>query len=196
MPSPTRCGLVKTVECGPDERAGHPLWVNSVPAGAGYGHVGPSAGGGLIMSELAREDVRAERYTDAQHRIAQVRCAESSRDGSLRVTVDSAGALTDLRIADSPYVSNGQRLAAEILATIRRAQSHIPERIAEILRTTVGDETELTNTVVSTFSERYPASEEDPSAPDATNQPAPRRRAAQHDEPDDDDYFGGGVLRP
>lgn len=106
---------------------------------------------------------KAERYQDMQLQVTAVMSSESSRDGIVTVTVDSAGAVTDLKITDQSRNLAGAELAALVLATMRRAQSRITEQVAEIMQSTVGEDGQTVAAVVGSYRQRFP--EPEPEAP-------------------------------
>jgi hypothetical protein len=56
---------------------------------------------------------------------------------------------------------SGSDLAAEIMATMRRAQRRLTELVAEAARETVGVDSETGRAVLAGFERRFPASTED-----------------------------------
>jgi DNA-binding protein YbaB len=106
---------------------------------------------------------KAERYQDMQRQVTAITATDSSRNGIVTVTVDSSGAVTDLRITDQVRNLPGSEVAALVLSTMRRAQSRITAQVAEVMRATVGDDPQTVNAVVSTYQERFPEPEPEPS---------------------------------
>lgn len=119
-------------------------------------------GGGGLYSEqeldrwVADAKAKAERYQAMQDEVASVSVTESSADGVVTVTVDAGGTVTDLVITDRSRELSGSRLASLVLSTMRRAQSRIPARVAEIMSSTVGDDTETVATVVGNYQNKFP----------------------------------------
>lgn len=105
---------------------------------------------------------KAERYQDMQRQVTAVTSTESSRDGIVTVTVDSAGAVTDLRITDQARTLPGAEIAALVLNTMRQAQSRITAQVTEIMQSTVGEDTQTVDAVVSSFRQRFPEPEPEP----------------------------------
>lgn len=105
-----------------------------------------------------------------------VAVTETSTDGSVTVTVNSGGVLTDLRITgDQP----GERIAAQVMETMRRAQARIADRMSEVMRT---DDPELRDRVLAVYHDRFP----DP-------EPAePAQRPTADDEQDDGNFMRDG----
>jgi DNA-binding protein YbaB len=112
-------------------------------------------------AEVAAKSVRYQRM---QREVADVTVTASSPDGLVTVTVNAAGVLTDLRFTDRAAELAGSRLAALVLATMRRAQARITDRVAEVLRSTVGDDAVAVDAVVSSYRNRFPEPEPVPSS--------------------------------
>ena len=130
---------------------------------------------------------KAERYQEMQRQVTGVTSAATSRDGVVTITVDSGGAVTDIRFTDGISRLTGDALSRLVSETMRAAQSRITDQVAEIMRTTVGDDHETVNAVVSNYRERFPE-------PEPEN-PEPRgRRRGDIGEIDDDD-FGDNPFR-
>lgn len=132
---------------------------------------------------------KAERYQDMQRQVTAVTATETSRDGVVTVTVDSAGAVTDLRITDQVRNLPGAEVAQLVLTTMRRAQSRITPQVAEIMRETVGEDAQTVDAVVSNFSNRFPEPE-----PEQSGHRVVRDRRIGHNE-DDDWGDDGPILR-
>lgn len=123
---------------------------------------------------------KAERYQQMQQQVTAVTASAESRDGVVRVTVDSAGAVTDLQITDDARRMSGAGLAEAVLTTMRQAQAGIRDQVAEVMAATVGDDTETVNAVVSAYQQRFP----DPEAEERAEQP-----------PADEDFGDDTYLR-
>jgi DNA-binding protein YbaB len=159
---------------------------------------------------VADAKAKAQRYQEMQAEVSRVSATESSPDGVVAVTVDANGALTDLRITDRVRELSGAQVAAAVLATIKRAQSRLPDRVAEVMQSTVGDDQAAVDIVLANYRGRFPEAEEpeqprgsdeyrlgrlaedDSTPPPRPPRPAPRRRPADEDDGWD---AGGSVLR-
>src|SRR6187551_2475076 len=75
----------------------------------------------------------ARRFQDLHDRVSRMSVTETSRDGLIKVTVSSSGALTELEMPGSLA-----GVAAGVLECVRRAQSRIPELLRETAAQTVG----------------------------------------------------------
>jgi DNA-binding protein YbaB len=154
----------------------------------------------------ARE--KAQRYRSVQADTSQVSITETSKDGLVTVTVDANGTMTDLRLTDGVRELSGQQVAAAVLATVRRANAKIPERIAEILRDRAADDRATIDAVLANYRSRFPEPEPDappdadcaqdmdtgrPSEPAPRPAPRPRPRPRPADD-GDDDWEGPTIL--
>ncbi|MFG1608738.1 hypothetical protein [Actinoplanes sp. NPDC049265] len=102
---------------------------------------------------------RAEATATLADRVARLSASATGGDGTIRVRVDSGGAITQLELPDA-------ELAAEILRTIRRAQAGLAEQVELAVNETVGPESETGRAVLESFAQRFPAVPGDePAAP-------------------------------
>jgi hypothetical protein len=84
---------------------------------------------------------QASQAAQLAERLSQISETAVNRDGGVEVTVGPAGDLTDLRLDDSVRQWPAERIAAEILATMRDAQATRRDRIAVVVAATVGTDT-------------------------------------------------------
>jgi hypothetical protein len=89
-------------------------------------------------------------------RVAAVSASASSPDGSVEVTVSSSGVLTDLRLGERVRAWPAQRIAAEILAVTREAQSRLAASVAEVAAQTVGEQSPTARALVEALKQRFP----------------------------------------
>lgn len=149
---------------------------------------------------------KAERYQTMAARAGQVAVTESSSDGMVTVTIDSAGNVTDLRITDRVKELSGAEVSSAVLLTLRRAQARLPEKLAEVMAETIGDDQQTVDTIVNNYRSKFPEPE-----PDLYEEPheerrlgeledaeePPRRDAPAHrraEENEDDDWGDQSVL--
>ena len=176
----------------------------------------PGGGAAAQIDEwVAAAKAKAERYQAMQAATSQVSVSESSSDGMISVTVDSAGNVTDLRITDAVRESTGAKVSAAVLSTLRRAQARLPERLGEVMAETIGDDQPTMDTIVGRYRAKFPEPEPEPeqpaeqhvrdiggiadTPPEAPTPPPPKApappppsppRPPRH-RPDDDDEDGG-----
>jgi hypothetical protein len=102
---------------------------------------------------------RAEATATLADRVARLSASATGGDGTIRVRVDSGGAITELELPDA-------ELAREILRTIRRAQAGLAEQVELAVNETVGGDSETGRAVLESFTQRFPAVPDDePAAP-------------------------------
>lgn len=147
---------------------------------------GPTQNGSLSSSAgidqwVAQARAKAERYQQMSAQAGQVSVTESSKDGLVTVTIDSSGNVTDLRITDRVREMSGTEVAAEVLLTMRRAQAKLPEKLAEVMAATIGDDGTTVDTIVGNYRAKFPEPPSDEPTPPA-RPPSP---------PSGDDDFGG-----
>ena len=149
---------------------------------------------------------KAERYQAMSAQVGQVSVTESSSDGLVTVTVDSAGNVTDLRITDRVSELSGPQVSSAVLLTLRRAQARLPEKLAEVMAETIGEDQQTVDTIVSNYRAKFPEPEPDESPESEESRrigdiedgerpplrgPAPSRR---DDAEEDDDWGDQSVL--
>ena len=117
---------------------------------------------------------------DLADRLATLSASATGGDGVVTVTVASSGIMTELRLDDRVREFSGARLSAEILHTMRRAQSAVAEQVAAAVGDTVGTDSPMGRAVLAGLADRLAAVPEDkpdvpvmPSAPFPTFQNTP-----------------------
>ncbi|WP_018681705.1 YbaB/EbfC family nucleoid-associated protein [Actinokineospora enzanensis] len=116
-------------------------------------------------------------------RIAGLSATETSADGVVTVTVGSNGLPTDITLADAAGQQSMSVVSATIMATLRRAQSRIPELMAR-----TAEDLGLAGDGVVAHMLRT-AAESFPDEPDEPGVDGPRR------PPGPDDYSDSDPLR-
>lgn len=147
---------------------------------------------------------KAEQFRAMRAQVEQVQVTESSRDGAVRVTVDSRGMLTDLAFTDRIRETSPPALAAQVMACLRRARQQLAPLVQEAMQSTVGGEEPLVDNVVSSYRERFGEDlSQHSSGPDSMvlglgvieddNPPQryspPPRRQSRAALPDDEEHF-------
>jgi DNA-binding protein YbaB len=109
-----------------------------------------------VRSWTASVSEKAAAAQSLSDQVARLAVSASDRENMITVTVNGSGGLIDLRLAPEAGRWAMDRLAAEILRTMRRAQASLAERVAAIAEQTVGSDSETARTVVSSFERRFP----------------------------------------
>lgn len=108
---------------------------------------------------VGQANAQAARSVELSRRVAALTGTAESRDGAIRVTVGPAGQVESLELDDRVQRMAGPRLAEEILAVMRRAQSALSGKVADEVQATVGADTETGRAVLHSFGTRFPAAE-------------------------------------
>jgi DNA-binding protein YbaB len=91
----------------------------------------------------------------------RVRVTAHGGDGAVEVTIDSTGGLVDLHLTEAGLRLGAAALAAEILATARRAQAQLPEVMSQTMASVLGPGSDTARFVTETYAERFPAPPDD-----------------------------------
>ena len=111
---------------------------------------------------------------DLADRLAALSASATGDDGVVTVTVASSGIVTELRLDDRVQEFSGARLSAEILRTMRRAQSAVAEQVATAVGETVGVDSPAGRAVLDGLTERLAAvPPEGPAVPVMPSAPFP-----------------------
>ena len=104
--------------------------------------------GGILDPDGARDrleawkgriDKLAADTRTMSERFQNVRVTVNDQNGLAQVTVDSTGALVDLRLTDRIHRVPPDEVARAILATLGKARGELADRSQEIIADTVGD---------------------------------------------------------
>ncbi len=147
---------------------------------------------------------KAKQFHAMRTQVEQIAVTESSRDGAVRVTVDSRGMLTDLTLTDRIREMSPPELAVQVMACLRRAQQQLAPLVQDAMQATVGGDEPVVEKVVSGYRERF--GEDLSMAPDTMvlglgaieddTAPPPPRRPPRAAPPEDEEYFADrGYLR-
>ncbi|CAM3703609.1 YbaB/EbfC family nucleoid-associated protein [Kibdelosporangium persicum] len=123
-----------------------------------------------IQQWAAGFEAKAQRYRAAQEQTEQLRLSAASSDGSVRVTVRADGTVSDLQFTEKIRSMPLADLSAQVLATMRKAQSGIADKVGEVMTEQLGDEDQQTRSVMlGNLRDRFPELEdqaEDPADAD------------------------------
>lgn len=107
-------------------------------------------------------------------RLQEVRVTASDPNGLTEVTIDSTGALVDLRLTDRMQRTSPDVVARTIMATLGEAKNKLADRSQEIIADTVGTESPAARAIADSVGQHLRSG------------PAPESAAAPGD--DDQDY--------
>jgi DNA-binding protein YbaB len=157
----------------------------------------------------------AQRYQAMADRVSEISVTERSKDAAIEVTINSKGLLMNLTIAESAQGRRMAELSGQIMATVQRAQSRIPELLQQAMAETVGTTDQTVNRVFDEARKQFPAPPEDDLTPPSPQRemrfgpeeeelppgsqapPSPKPQARPRRRPaadDDDDDFGGRTF--
>jgi DNA-binding protein YbaB len=128
---------------------------------------------------VANAESMAARYQQLRADVEGVSVTETTPDGMISVTVNSAGLMTDLRIAERATDLPAAKIAAGVMSAMRRAQSRIAGQVAEVMKSTVGDDTAMADAVLTRYQATFPP----PPEPAARPAVVEEVRIGGHDEP-------------
>lgn len=110
-----------------------------------------------VENWAASVNERAAQAQAMSRQVAELSMTADGAHGAVAVTVAGSGLVTDLRLDDRVRSWSGDRIAAEILSVMRRAQSQLAGQVAVIAARTVGADSETARAVVASFEQRFPA---------------------------------------
>lgn len=108
---------------------------------------------------------KAARFQNMADRVAEVSITESVAGGAVSATVGNNGLPTNIAMTDKVREMAPDDIAASVMAAIRKAQSKYPQRLAEILAETVGDDPAGAH-IVATAERNFPAPPDDDAPPE------------------------------
>ncbi|MFC5290708.1 YbaB/EbfC family nucleoid-associated protein [Actinokineospora guangxiensis] len=124
------------------------------------------------MQQMAeRMQERSRRFTELHTAMSALVVTETSADGAVRVAVDGNGLPTELTLTERSRGMDPERLSAELMATLRRAQAELRARVEAATRESVGDD-EAGAAILAQYAQRFPDPE--PAAPPPGRQPGYR----------------------
>lgn len=105
------------------------------------------------ISSISERTAQARQLSE---RISALSVSASNSDGAISVTVSSSGVPTDLRLSESVKAWPAQRIAAEILAVMRKAQSRLAAKVGEVAVQTGGADSPTVRALVDGLRQRFP----------------------------------------
>jgi DNA-binding protein YbaB len=104
---------------------------------------------------------KAAAFQRMAEQVEQVSITESVANGAIRVTIGHNGLPTDIQMTDGVRTMEPAEIASGVMGAIRKAQSRYPQRLAEILADTVGQEDPASQHILAKAKESFPAVEPD-----------------------------------
>jgi DNA-binding protein YbaB len=162
---------------------------------------------------------RAEKYQAMAARFEGTTVTERSADGTVELTVNAKGMLTDLKLAEAAGEKRMAEVSAQVMRTLQKAQSRIPELLQEAMAETIGLEDAAATKMFDDAKKTFPEPPEDdepqpaddalrfdpadepaarptppppPPSPSPSPQAQPPRRRGRRD--DDDDDMGDSIY--
>lgn len=105
------------------------------------------------ISSISERTAQARQLSE---RMSALSVSASTSDGAISVTVSSSGVPTDLRLSESVMAWPVQRIAAEILAVMRKAQSRLAAKVGEVAAQTGGADSPTVQALVDGLRQRFP----------------------------------------
>ncbi|SFB16356.1 YbaB/EbfC DNA-binding family protein [Amycolatopsis marina] len=162
---------------------------------------------------------KAQRYTQLHERLNATSVTETSKGGEVTITVDANGVPTALSLGERTRGMDPPAVAAQVMATMRRAQAKLREEVSGLVHETVGDDGPGNN-IIGQYAERFPDQQEpgadegptemaignlevenresrrpDQQQPPESPRSEPQRPASRPRSDDDDDWGGQSILR-
>lgn len=102
-----------------------------------------------------RADEQLKNIQKMAEKMENLKVGAVNDDNTVKVTVDAAGALVDLKLHEDAMDETADDLAAEIMETLRKARTSLSLGASMVLKSTVGTETETGRAVLETFHKRF-----------------------------------------
>ncbi|RKT56671.1 YbaB/EbfC family nucleoid-associated protein [Saccharothrix australiensis] len=159
----------------------------------------------MLEQWQANIEQKAARYQQMAERVQDLSITEASKDGLIRLTIGSNGILRDLEIAEGAAGKRMAEVSAEVMRTLQRAQSRIPELLRQAMAETIGTQDETANVLFDEARKNFPAPPQEDAPPPVHREmrfgiddeyqppppPPPTTRRPPARRPEEDDDFGG-----
>ncbi|HJP80760.1 MAG TPA: YbaB/EbfC family nucleoid-associated protein [Pseudonocardiaceae bacterium] len=149
-----------------------------------------------LVNDMAAESAEARRMVAIRARAEKLTFTQQSPDGTVRVTVNRAGAVIDLAFADSAGRLDPRRLSGTVMGAIRQAKAGIAAQYERIVR-----ESGVAEATADRLIGRFRSAQPHPVAPQAAQPwpqptpppivpppPAPQRPARPAPQEAEDDF--------
>jgi DNA-binding protein YbaB len=105
---------------------------------------------------------KATQARELTSRVMGLRGTAESRDGAVRVTVETTGVPMEITLGDAVAGWKPERIAAEIMKTMRQAQQRLTEAVEDAAQATIGAESETGRAVLNSYYARFPKEPAEP----------------------------------
>lgn len=95
-------------------------------------------------------------------RVGDLKATAENTDRSVSVTVESNGVPTAIKLSEAVTNWYPERIANEILATMRKAQAQLTAAVADVANATIGADSETGRAILETYHNRFPSEPEAP----------------------------------
>jgi hypothetical protein len=99
---------------------------------------------------------RARTAADLAQQVSRLTGTAMNRQRSVRVTVDSTGAVQSIDVDDRVRELTGSEISQQIMMVVRRAQANLAVTVTAAVEDTVGADTETGRAVIDSFAMRFP----------------------------------------
>ncbi|MEV0681777.1 YbaB/EbfC family nucleoid-associated protein [Actinosynnema sp. NPDC050436] len=110
----------------------------------------------MLAQWQADIEQKAQRYQEMAELVQGQSITETSKDGLVRLTIGSNGILTALEIAEQASTKRMAEVSAEVMRTLQRAQSRIPELLQQAMAETIGTQDETANVLFGEARKNFP----------------------------------------
>lgn len=114
-----------------------------------------------VRSWSASVSERAAQTQAMSQRVAELSVSATGARGAVEVTVAASGVVTNLRLDDQVRTWTAERIAVEVMTTMRRAQGRLAGAVAEAAAQTVGAHSETARAIVASYATRFPEQPDD-----------------------------------
>lgn len=104
---------------------------------------------------------QAQVSLELSQRMREVSATAQSAGGEAVVVVDHSGGMTGLTLSGQAMRLSADELAETILATSRRAQAKLAERMAELVTGIYGSDSATATFISGTYAEQFPTPPDD-----------------------------------
>jgi hypothetical protein len=115
----------------------------------------------LLVDWRERAERQAQVGLELSQRLQEVTATAESAGGEAMVVVDHTGGLTGLTLSARAMRLSADDLAEAILATSRRAQARLADKMAELVTGIYGSDSSTAAFISGAYAEQFPAPADD-----------------------------------